>query len=108
MKALLLFPAAFFFSILQAQYHFTDTIPIEKDEYWFGAAVDEGVAMPFANGYHLNLYGNNKGNQAAPLLLSTSGRFLWSEEPFQFSISGNQLIIQSITKMAVAKSGSSL
>jgi alpha-glucosidase len=108
MKALL-FLFTFFITIdVQAQYHFADTIAIEKGEHWFGGAVDEGVAMPFANGYSLNLYGNNKGNQAAPLLLSTNGRFLWSEQPFQFSLFGNQLLVQSIDKTGVEKGGATL
>jgi alpha-glucosidase len=56
----------------------------------------------------LNLYGNNRGNQAAPLLLSTNGRFLWSEQPFQFSLSGNQLIVQSIDNISVERGGATL
>jgi len=108
MKVFVLLLGCFISIVLRAQYHFTDSITIEKGEAWFGAAVDEGVAMPFESGYQLNLYGNIKGNQAAPLLLSTNGRFLWSYEPFQFSISGNQLVVHSIEKIAVVKSGNSL
>jgi hypothetical protein len=108
MKRFLFFIAWAFSLVARAQYRFADSIAIEKGEHWFGAAVDEGVAMPFANGYSLNLYGNNKGNQAAPLLLSTNGRFLWSEQPFQFSLSGNQLIVQSIDKISVEKGAAPL
>ena len=69
-------------------------IQIRPGEKWFGGAVNEGHHMPFQQGYRLDLYGDNKGNQAAPLLLSTKGRFVWSEEPFQFVVQNNQLVIR--------------
>ena len=61
----------------QPPYPFTKSIPIEKQEQWFGAAVNKGSVMPFQDGFSLNLYGNNEGNQAAPLLLSTNGRYFF-------------------------------
>jgi hypothetical protein len=45
----------------------------KPNEHWFGGAVNIGTAMPFPDDYHLNLYGNNEGNQASPFLLSTTG-----------------------------------
>jgi alpha-glucosidase (family GH31 glycosyl hydrolase) len=64
-------------------------------EEWFGAAVNEGENMPFTNGYHLNLYGDNRGNQTSPLLLSTMGRFVWSEEAFEFAFKNNRLVLSN-------------
>ncbi len=55
--------------------------------------MDEGIKMPFAEGYQLDLYGNVKGNQAAPLLVSSAGRFIWSEQPFAFSVTKQKLIV---------------
>src|ERR1700710_614525 len=69
------------------------TIAIEAGEKWYGGTVDDGHAMPFQNGYRFNLYGDNKDNQSAPLLLSTKGRYVWSDQPFEFTIQGDQLII---------------
>src|SRR5665647_1123860 len=68
-------------------------IIIQAGEKWFGGAVNEGHHMPFSQGYSLDLYGDNKGNQTAPLLLSSKGRFVWSERPFQFTLENDQLII---------------
>src|SRR5256885_9208110 len=68
-------------------------IAIRNGEKWFGGAVNEAHYMAFAAGYKLNLYGDNKGNQSAPLLLSTKGRYVWSEDPFQFEIENDQLVI---------------
>ncbi len=72
------------------------TLTIKDGEKWFGAAVNDAQLMPFRDGYSLNLYGNTRGNQAAPLLISTKGRIVWSEEPFKFRFEKNRLIIDSI------------
>ncbi|MEO6289887.1 MAG: glycoside hydrolase, partial [Ginsengibacter sp.] len=75
---------------------------IQKGENWYGGAVNEGDKMPFPEGYSLNLYGDNKGNQSSPLLLSSSGRFVWSEDPFQFTFKNNQLIIsRALSKVII-------
>lgn len=91
-----------------AQFHYSDSISIEPNEKWFGGAVNEGSAMPFRDGYHINLYGNIAGNQASPLLVSTSGRFIWSDQPFAFTINGNYLYLQSMDKIVVEKNGNSI
>ncbi|OOQ56536.1 glycoside hydrolase family 31 protein [Mucilaginibacter pedocola] len=71
-------------------------ITIKDGEQWFGGAVNESQLAPFADGYSLNMYADTKGNQAAPLLLSTKGRFVWSEEPFKFSIDKGKLVINNM------------
>ena len=65
--------------------------------------------MPFPQGYSLDLYGDNKGNQTAPLLLSSKGRFIWSEEPFRFSLENDQLIIsRALGKVIIDSNAHSL
>jgi alpha-glucosidase (family GH31 glycosyl hydrolase) len=84
-------------------------ISIDTDEKWYGGTVDDGNMMPFQSGYSFNLYGNNKGNQSAPLLLSTKGRYVWSEQPFQFSIKDRKLIIDNaVDKVLVVRAGKTL
>ncbi|MEP7109391.1 MAG: glycoside hydrolase family 31 protein [Ferruginibacter sp.] len=84
-------------------------ILFRKGEKWFGGAVNEGHQMPFRNGYSLDLYGDNKGNQTAPLLLSSKGRFIWSGEPFQFTFENDQLIISKAKgKVIIDSNGHSL
>lgn len=68
-------------------------IPIESDEKWYGAAVNEGDKMPFSEGYSINLNGDTKTNQAAPFILSTKGRYIWSNFPFAFLIKNNEIIL---------------
>lgn len=67
-------------------------IKIKSGESWYGGAVTEGQLMPFKDGYSFNLNANTGGNQASPLLLSSKGRYVWSDAPFQFSLKDNQLV----------------
>lgn len=71
------------------------TLAIKAGEKWYGGAVNEAHLMPFKEGYSLDMYGDTKGNQAVPLLVSTKGRFIWSEEPFKFAFEKNRLVISN-------------
>ena len=73
-------------------------ITIISGEKWYGAAVNEGDKMPFKEGYAINLNGDTKGNQAAPLILSTKGRYIWSNSPFAFLIEKNEIVIIRISR----------
>lgn len=54
-------------------------------EKWWGAATTLGDIMPFpTDTKSFDLLKNDFGNQASPLLLSSKGRYVWSEEPFSF------------------------
>jgi alpha-glucosidase (family GH31 glycosyl hydrolase) len=70
-------------------------IPINKGEHWYGGVVNEAQLMPFKDGYAFDLFANTGTNQAAPLLLSSQGRYIWSESPFKFTVQGNQLLISN-------------
>lgn len=84
-------------------------IQIKEGEKWYGGAVNEAHLMPFKSGYSLNLYADTRGNQAAPLLVSTKGRYIWSEEPFMFSFTDHQLIISKATGvLSIDSSGNTL
>jgi alpha-glucosidase len=68
-------------------------ISLLTGEAWYGGAVDDGYKAPFANGYSLQLYGDCRGNQASPFLLSSKGRYIWSDEPFTFIFENDNLIV---------------
>ncbi|MDG0813928.1 glycoside hydrolase family 31 protein [Cohnella rhizosphaerae] len=53
-------------------------------EYWWGGVINEGSAMPFGQTVHTRDLRMTDDNQASPLLLSSRGRYIWSEEPFVF------------------------
>jgi alpha-glucosidase (family GH31 glycosyl hydrolase) len=66
-------------------------VQLKDGEQWFGGAVNDAHLAPFKSGYELNLLGDTRTNQAVPFLLSTKGRFIWSEEPFKFSFKGKKI-----------------
>jgi alpha-glucosidase len=85
------------------------SIALLPGERWWGGAVTEGHHMPFAPGYTLDLNDGNRGNQAAPLLLSSSGRYVWSEQPFAFAIQKSSLVIsRSSDSIFIGQAGNTL
>ena len=69
------------------------TITVEKGEKWWGGFVAKGVEMPYkAGGETYNLKLVNYNNQSAPLLLSSHGRYIWSEQPFEYRFTDDNTI----------------
>jgi alpha-glucosidase (family GH31 glycosyl hydrolase) len=94
-KALKICLFAVMLCIIGADLYAQTSITIKDGEKWFGGATNEAHLAPFKDGYTYDMYADTKGNQAAPLLISTKGRFIWSEEPFKFTIAGKKLIISN-------------
>ncbi|WP_409341548.1 glycoside hydrolase family 31 protein [Paenibacillus sp. MBLB4367] len=67
-----------------------------QGEYWWGGVVCDGAIMPFGGGKETerNMHLNLRGNQGAPLLLSSKGRSVWSEETFRFRVTADKLIVE--------------
>ena len=106
------FTFIFFITILYGQNQeigsTTKTIKIVDDEKWWGGAVNDGKRMPFKDGYSYNMYGNLKGNQSQPLLLSSRGRVIWSEAPFEFTITNDEIVIEGIEAIQISEEKASL
>ncbi len=84
-------------------------VSIKPGEKWYGGAVNDAHMMPFKEGYSLDMYGETRGNQAVPLLVSTMGRFIWSEDPFKFALEKNSLIISNaISEITIDSTGKNL
>ena len=71
-------------------------------ERWWGGAVADGQLMSFGRTRHSRDLADSAGvsgdaragnNQSAPLLLSDRGRFVWSEQPFAYTISDDAVDI---------------
>ena len=79
-------------------------------EAWWGGAVTLGSRMPFGcDPLSIDLHGDNRGNQYAPLLLSSKGRYIWCEKAFAFSFKSNELQVSSSgNKINHGKPGSNL
>lgn len=70
----------------------------------------DGPLMPFGNfSYEHDLYGNVKENQGSPVLISSSGNYVWCEEPFKFGFKNDSLIVFSFfAQIKSGKAGNSL
>ncbi|MCA0755870.1 glycoside hydrolase family 31 protein [Paenibacillus sp. N4] len=68
------------------------TIELLPGEYWWGGRASDGRRMPFGDSFFsVDLASNLGGNQGCPLLISSKGRYIWSEEPFSFQFGQNRL-----------------
>ena len=58
-------------------------IKILPDEYWWAGIVNEGTRMPLGveDRAVVDFRNVKTPNQASPLLLSSAGRYLWSDSP---------------------------
>lgn len=67
-------------------------------EFWWGGLSVDGYLMPYDEETRLerNLYGNNAGNQASPLLVSSKGRYVWSEMPYRYRFAGGILTLDKM------------
>ncbi|GJM73708.1 hypothetical protein HMSSN036_59240 [Paenibacillus macerans] len=74
-------------------------------EYWWGGAINEGSAMPFGRTAHTRDLRVTDDNQASPLLLSSKGRYIWSEEPFAFRVDENGLSVFDSAGEVVVEEG---
>jgi len=86
-------------------------IDIHKGEYWWGGLSSKGFETPYdiSSKVMYNLWGDNSGNQAQPLLLSSKGRFVWCEEPIEYSFNEGQIIVSSMNgKILSGKHGDNL
>ena len=55
-------------------------------EYWWGGVTALGSKMPYIQPMEsFDLSSQNNNNQVVPLLLSSKGRYVWSDYPFAFS-----------------------
>ncbi|MFD0716056.1 glycoside hydrolase family 31 protein [Paenibacillus sp. GCM10027626] len=64
-------------------------------EAWWGGNIEDGIIMPFSGAYSRNLAADSRQNQAVPLLVSSKGRFIWSEEPIAIHFEHNRITVAS-------------
>ncbi|WP_372630260.1 glycoside hydrolase family 31 protein [Cohnella sp.] len=63
-----------------------------EGEVWWGGDITDGGAMPYGpKPFAKDLIAGIGGNQAVPLLVSSKGRFVWSEYPIRFQFKDNTL-----------------
>lgn len=84
------------FGFSSAQEPFETSIESLPGERWWGGFVALGNRMPFGEELaEQDLSKINYNNQSVPLLLSSEGRYIWSERPFRFRIEQGNLVVDS-------------
>ncbi len=73
----------------------TTQIHLEKGEKVWAGIINDGSLMPLKSGYRMDFYANNKYNQTQPLILTSSGQFVWSETPYEFIVGENEITVNS-------------
>ena len=72
----------------------TRRIKLNQGKQVWGGRIADGKFMPFGEGFQTTLYSNG-GNQVMPLLITTDGRYVWSDAPYEFYIEGSELVIEN-------------
>ncbi len=69
------------------------SLALEEGEHWWAGVITDSHLFPLDDGsaYGFDFYGDTKGNQGQPLLISNHGRYLWNEEPFSFRLANGIL-----------------
>ena len=64
-------------------------------EYWWAGVTSIGHQMPYndATVASVDMWGDNQGNQATPLLISSKGRYIWSEEPIKYEFNKGAITV---------------
>jgi hypothetical protein len=71
-------------------------LKLEPGEFWWGGLSVDGPRMPYGEAtLFRDLAGDDRGNQAQPLLISNHGRYVWSEQPFAYRFGGGTLTVTS-------------
>lgn len=70
-------------------------ITLLEGEKWWGGAINDGDRQPYSDIKPLDLSRENLGGATAPFLLSSRGRYVWSDRPFSYSFEGPVLKIES-------------
>ncbi|MDR2918601.1 MAG: glycoside hydrolase family 31 protein [Tannerella sp.] len=80
------------------------------NEKWWGGMVGLGSQMPFEEDMRLfDLGRENMNNQNVPFMLSSAGRYIWSDQAFSFKMeSGNLVLYSEYEKIIPVQAGKTL
>ena len=69
------------------------TIATDQNTFWWTGIINDGYKMPLKHPYQAD-FNSNYGNQAQPLLLSSKGEVIWSEQPFTLNYSSGKISLK--------------
>lgn len=86
MKKSFVYLLLFFTSVIFSQNQNVIELEILPGEYWWAGISSLGHQTPYNDKSKsmVDMWGDNFGNQAQPLLLSSKGRYIWSEAPIKY------------------------
>ena len=89
---------------------FTTVIEPLAGEKWWGGVVNDGDQMPYETTRRpVDLASYNHGGTTSPFLLSTAGRYVWSDRPFVYAFTNGTLSIESsVEKVEPVVAGTTL
>lgn len=98
------------FTTLLGKGKYTTVLSTDPEEKWWGGMIAYGSNMPYESNIRLtDLSEHNYNNQAVPLMLSSKGRYVWSDRPFRFDVKEKVLTLYSDTEqLQPVKAGNSL
>ena len=70
-------------------------IPLLDGERWWGGGGGDGQSQPYGAGNSRRIDLRTHGNASSPLLVSSCGRYVWSEKPFAYEFRDGKLLIDS-------------
>ena len=70
-------------------------IPLLEGERWWGGGGGDGHNQPYGAGDSKRVDLRSHGNTSSPLLVSSCGRYVWSEKPFGYEFKGCRLVLDS-------------
>ncbi|MBR1921063.1 MAG: glycoside hydrolase [Kiritimatiellae bacterium] len=86
-------------------------VAIDAGECWWGLATTAGTDEPLTaatQGFERDLRRDNYSNQAAPLLVSSRGRYVWSDKAFKCTATNGTLVLEGDAPFEVVRAGSTL
>lgn len=80
-----------------------------ENEYFWGGDAANGTELPICNGSSYNHdFDFSCTTQCMPLLLSSKGRYIWSERGLKIWVEGDQLFVESKADIEVNEDGKTL
>ena len=86
-------------------------VRLERDECWYGAATTFGRDMPLGTktaAKSFDLRSSNCSNQTVPLLLSSHGRYVWSDAAFACTLTNGVMRLEGDAPIVLAAEGKDL
>ncbi|MGJ8725721.1 MAG: glycoside hydrolase family 31 protein [Roseibacillus sp.] len=68
-----------------------------ESEFWWGGLSAVGYETPYDSSAQVthDMWADNKGNQAQPILLSNKGRYVWSEQPISYQFDNGTIKVST-------------